>query len=804
MRYYTMTGRNILAILLWLGARTAGAQTAPLQAGDYPIQPVLFNAVKLQDHFWAPRIKTNHEVTIPFTLGKCESTGRIKNFEIAAGLKTGVFGTEFPFDDTDVYKIIEGASYSLQIFKDPALEAKVDTLVALIGKAQESDGYIYTNRTIMGAKGHEWAGTKRWEKEADLSHELYNIGHLIEAGVAHYHATGKRALLDISIKAADRVCADFGPDKLHTYSGHQIIELAMAKLYKVTGDKKYLEMGKFLLDVRGPGGDAYNQAHKSVVDQHEAVGHAVRAAYMYAGMADIAALTSDARYIKAIDDIWEDAVYKKMYVTGGIGSTGNGEAFGAAYELPNMSAYNETCASIANVYWNYRLFLLHGDAKYYDVLERTLYNAFLSGVSLTGDRFFYPNPLESHGQHQRSPWFSCACCPSNVTRFVPSIGGYFYAQKDQSLYVNLYGESTADFAVGKTPVTLKQKTNYPWEGDIQIEVTPAQAATFDIRLRIPGWAQDTPMAGDLYSFRDKATAQPQVSVNGKAVPLTTHKGYAVLDRKWKKGDVIRITLPMPVRRVVGNTHIAADQDKYAYQRGPLVYCAEWPDYAEKKVLNIVVPDDARMQAVYTPDLFNGVYRLQTKGEAAARASETEIKTQPVDVTLIPYFAWAHRGAGEMTVWIPRKAGVAQPTPAPTIASKSKLSASHKARTLMALNDQMVPRSSNDQSIIFYHWWPLKDTVQWVQYDFEKPARVGGSQVYWFDDSPFGDCRLPLGWRLLYRQGEQWLPVKNTAPYGVEKDRYSGVSFEPVTTDALRLEVTLPKEHSAGILEWSVQ
>ncbi len=397
---------RIPIILVALYALCCSALRAPAQelakGADYPIHPVLFTAVELNDNFWAPRIKTNHDVTIPFTLGKCKETGRIKNFQIAAGLATGEFCTEFTFDDTDIYKIIEGACYSFQIFKDPALELKVDSLITLIGMAQEPDGYIYTNRTIMGDKAHEWAGHKRWEKEEELSHELYNIGHLIEAAVAHYYATGKKNFLNIAIKAADRVCADIGPDKLHVYPGHQIIELAMAKLYRVTGDEKYLATGKFLLDVRGPAGDEYNQANKKVIDQHEAVGHAVRAAYMYAGMADIAALTQDPSYIRAIDDIWTDVVSKKIYITGGIGATGNGEAFGKPYELPNMSAYNETCASIANVYWNYRLFLLHGDARYYDVLERTLYNAFLSGVALTGDRFFYPNPLESHGQHARS------------------------------------------------------------------------------------------------------------------------------------------------------------------------------------------------------------------------------------------------------------------------------------------------------------------------------------------------------------------------------------------------------------------
>jgi DUF1680 family protein len=800
-RIFLITIGSSLAIL-------PGLQAQKMKAGEYPIQPVLFNVVKVQDNFWAPRIKTNHEVTIPFTFGKCESTGRVKNFEIAAGLKAGTFCTELTFDDTDVYKIIEGASYSLQIFKDPELEAKVDSLIDIIGKAQEPDGYIYTNRTISehaGVPTHEWAGTKRWEKEEELSHEFYNIGHLIEAGIAHYRATGKKTLLNIAIRAADRVCADIGPEstKLHVYSGHQIIELALAKLYNVTGNEKYLATGKYILDVRGPGGDEYNQAHKKVIDQHEAVGHSVRATYMYAGMADIAAITGDASYMKAIDDIWEDAVYKKTYVTGGIGSTGNGEAFGKDYELPNMSAYNETCASIANVYWNYRQFLMHGDAKYYDVLERTLYNAFLSGVSITGDRFFYPNPLESHGQHARSPWFMCACCPSNVTRFVPSVGGYFYAQKGKSFYVNLFAASTVGFAIGNTKVSLEQKTNYPWDGDIQLVVKPQKTSEFDLHVRIPGWAVNDPMPGGLYTYADKIQAQPKLLINGKEVKYTLDKGYAVLKRKWKSGDVVTLQLPMEVRRVQARPEVTADLDKYTYQRGPLVYCAEWPDNADKKVLNLVIPDNAPVTASFDPNFFNGMYLLEANGKAAARTSATEIETKDVQVKLIPYFAWAHRGAGEMMVWIPREPAAAKPLPAPTIASKSTISASHKTRTLMALNDQMEPKNSNDQSIIFYHWWPKKDTVQWVQYDFQRTETISSSKVYWFDDSPFGDCRIPAGWKLLYRKDDQWIPVKTKTTYELNKDKYSEVQFEPVSTSALRLEITLPKEHSAGMMEWSV-
>jgi DUF1680 family protein len=795
-----MTLKKLLLAVGFLIGSPLLAQQHKTLTGNYPIQPVLFTDVKLTDNFWAPRIKINHDVTIPFTLAKCKETGRIKNFEIAAGEATGKFCTDFTFDDSDLYKIIEGASYAMQISKDPVLEAKVDSIIALIGRAQESDGYIYTNRTIMGDKAHEWAGAKRWEKEADLSHELYNIGHLIEAAIAHTHATGKKDFLAIAIKAADRVCEDFGPDKLHIYSGHQIIELALAKLYVETGNKKYLDMGKFFLDIR-EGGEEYNQAHKKVIDQHEAVGHAVRATYMYAGMADIAALTQDPSYITAIDNIWEDVVKGKIYLTGGIGSTGNWEGFGAPYHLPNVSAYNETCASIANVYWNYRLFLLHGDSKYFDVLERTLYNSFLSGVGLTGDLFFYPNPLESHGQHARSPWFSCACCPGNVARFVPSVGGYFYGQKDKSIFVNLFAAGTAQFKIPGNSVTLEQKTNYPWDGNIDLLVSPQRTGEFEIKVRVPGWAVNKPIPSDLYTFNDLPKDQPKILVNNSPITLKLDKGYVSIKRKWKKGDVISLQLPMAIRKVAANPQVKDDQGKLAVERGPLVYCVEWPDVKDKKVLNLMIPENSSLAGKFQPELFNGVYVIEGSGKSVARTSPTEITTSDTQVRLIPYYAWAHRGPGEMMVWIPAIAGTTRPLPMPTIASQSMISASKKTRGLMALNDQMEPQNSNDHSITYYHWWPKKDTVQWVQYDFKETSTITSSKVYWYDDGPDGGCRIPLSWRLLYKQGNEWIPVKAT--YAVKKDAYSNVKFDPIKTNALRMEVTLPKEFSAGIMEWSV-
>ena len=474
---------------------------------DYPIQPVPFTSVKLTDNFWAPRIKKNATVTIPIAFSYCESSGRVKNFEIAGGLDTGTFKTIYPFDDSDVFKIIEGASYSLQTYPDPKLDAYLDTLIWKIGLAQEDDGYLYTNRTIAemhGGKGlHEWASKNRWELDSILSHELYNLGHLYEAAVAHYQATGKRSLLDIAIKSADLVNKDFGPDKVKVYPGHQVIEMGLVKLYRTTGEKKYLDLAKFFLDIRGPKGDAYNQANKRVVDQTEAVGHAVRATYMYSGMADIAAIEKNDAYLNAITSIWEDIVDGKIYLTGGIGATGGNEGFADPFVLPNMSAYCETCASIGDIFFNHRLFLLHGDGKYIDILEKTLYNSMLSGVSLSADRFFYPNPLESNGQHERQAWFGCACCPSNVARFVPAIPGYIYGVTKDELYVNLYLSNDADISLGNRKIKVTQNADFPWNGKVEISVDPESQSRFKLKLRIPGWARNEAIPGGLYKFSDQ-------------------------------------------------------------------------------------------------------------------------------------------------------------------------------------------------------------------------------------------------------------------------------------------------------------
>ncbi|WEA03194.1 glycoside hydrolase family 127 protein [Mucilaginibacter sp. SJ] len=789
-------------------ALSLAALTSPVlaQQKDYPIQPVAFTSVHVNDNFWQPKMEVNAKVTIPYVLAQCKANGRMDNFLRAAKKLDGDKLSEFPFDDTDVYKAIEGASYSMQNKRNPQLDKSIDSLISIIGAAQEPDGYLYTFRTVNAKKPHEWIGSKRWEKEEDLSHELYNAGHLYEAAVAHYQATGKRTLLNIAIKNADLLVKTFGPGKIEEYPGHQIVEIGLSKMYRVTGNKQYLDLAKFFLDVRGPKGDAYNQADKKVVDQHEAEGHAVRAAYMYTGMADIAALTGNTKYLAAIDDIWSDVVTKKLYITGGIGATGAGEAFGEAYQLPNMSAYAETCAAIGNVYWNNRMFLLHGDSKYIDVLERTLYNGLLSGVSLSGNRFFYPNPLASMFQHQRSAWISCACCISNMTRFLPSLPGYVYAKNKNDLYVNLFMSNSSNIKLTSGNVNIVQQTDYPWKGRVDITVSPDKAGEFTLRVRIPGWAKQQPVPGDLYTFMDKKSFPLTLMINGQAKSFETEKGYAVLKRIWKKGDKVSLLLPMETEKVLANQQVKDDRGRFAFERGPIVYCLEGPDNKDSLVQNILIDKNAIADANYDADLLNGVDVISAEGKSAKRQLKTDsiLQTDQM-VKAIPYYAWANRGPSEMTVWIPYETSAVRPKPAPTIASTSKVSASLKnVRMFAAIKDQYEPADSKDTNYPYLHWWPAKNTNEFVQYDFDTEHTVSESKVYWYDDGPWGGCRIPVSYKILYKKDGQWVPVKNTTPYTINKDSFNVVTFEPVATTALRMEIQLPVDNSTGIHEWAVK
>lgn len=617
------------------------------------LNPVSHTDVTVQDAFWSPRIDTNRTVTIPFAIARCEETGRIENFAKAGRLVPGEFRGIY-YDDSDVFKVIEAIAYSLATHPDPALDAYLDGLIAKIAAAQEPDGYLYTNRTINPAQAHRAAGPERWSNLKD-SHELYNVGHLYEAAVAHYQATGKRSLLNVALKNAELIVRTFGPEARRDPPGHQEIEIGLAKLYGVTGDQRYLSLARFFLDQRGhyhngrPCYGTYAQDHKPVVEQDEVVGHAVRALYMYSGMADVAALTGERAYLAPLQTLWNDLVGRKMAITGGVGARKSGEAFGDPYELPNFTSYNETCAAIANVFWNHRLFLLSGEARFLDVAERVLFNGLLAGVSLSGDRFFYVNPLASDGvtpfnyggEVVRAPWFKCSCCPVNIARFLASLGAYVYAASEWCLYVGQFiaGSASADVpGVGR--VGIRQQTNYPWDGRVRLTIEPPSAgSTFELRIRIPGWSRGEPVPSDLYRYFDAgANASPTLKVNGESIRIELDNGFAVIRRAWTAGDVVELDLPMPVRRVVSHEKVTENTGKVALERGPLVYCAEQADNLTP-VPELAVTDDAPITAEHRPDLLGGV---------------TVLRSEAAGLTAVPYYAWNHRGPGAMAVWLGRK------------------------------------------------------------------------------------------------------------------------------------------------------
>ena len=694
--------------------------------------------------------------------------------------------------------------------REVLLRHYVDSVIGIIAAAQEPDGYLYTARTQNPLKPHHWATLNRWEGEEWQSHELYNLGHMTEAAIAHYQATGSRRFLDIAIRYADCVCREVGrgEGQAHVVPGHQIAEMALAKLYLVTGDRKYLDEAKYFLDDRGrtKTKSDYSQSHKPVTEQKEAVGHAVRAGYMYAGMADVAALTGDTAYIRAIDRIWENIVSKKIYITGGIGSTSSGEAFGRNYELPNMTAYCETCAAIGNVYTNYRLFLLHGQSKYYDVLERSLYNGLISGMSLEGNGFFYPNPLESMGQHQRQPWFGCACCPSNICRFIPSLPGYIYAVKDKNVYVNLFLSNKSNLTVGGKKVALSQTTEYPWNGDITVNVDQNAAGQFAMKIRIPGWVKNQVVPSNLYQYTDGKRLGYTILVNGSAVTANvTEDGYYTINRRWKKGDKVQIHFDMEPRTVRANNKVEADRGMVSIERGPIVYCAEHPDNSFD-IMGALINQNPQFTLGKGEIAGTPVQTLTTSAQTLNFNKQGKLEAQDQTLTLIPYYAWCHRGSGKMRVWLPQDLNATNPSQPETLASQSKVTSStERMPALSAINDRLVPKDENDRSVPYTHWWPKKDCTEWLGYEFPQEATVQSATVYWYDDGPWGGCRVPQSWRILYQdQQGQWQPVTGADGYPTDKGAACTVNFDPVKTKALRLEVTLPADNAAGLFEWSIR
>ncbi len=824
-----------------LGAAIASmiplASQAQSADSGYPITPVPFTAVKVAPGtFWGQRLEASRNVTIPLAFSKCEEEHRYENFEQAAQHikdpnKTFKVTMGYSFDDTDPYKTLEGASYLYQTYPNAQINGMpidkyMDKVIAIIASGQEPDGYLYTARTQNPKAPHQWAGTKRWELVEDLSHEFYNLGHLCEAAVAHYNATGKTSLLNIAKAYADCVCREVGknPGQAKVVPGHQIAEMGLAKLYTATKDKKYLEQAKFFLEQRGVkdpswqrrrGGmydaqgylhkiDQYAQSHKPVLEQDEAVGHAVRAGYMYAGMADVAALTGDTTYINAIDRIWENIVGKKFYVTGGVGATSSGEAFGENYELPNMSAYCETCAAIAQVYLNYRLFLLHGESKYYDALERSLYNGVISGISIDGGNFFYPNPLQSMGQHQRQAWFGCACCPSNAARFIPSLPQYIYAVKDNALYVNLFAGNETTVKVGGKKVTLQQETQYPWNGDITMTLKKV-SGQMALNIRIPGWVRGQVVPSDLYYFADGKHLGYTVKVNGQPVESELVNGYFIIDRNWKAGDKVEVHFDMEARVVKANGKVSQDKGQVSVERGPLVYCAEWCDNS-CDVLSVLMNQEPKFEIGNKEIMQTNVQTLVTDAQTLKFGENGKLTTNDERLTLIPYYAWAHRGRGNMTVWIPIDLSATKPSLPPTLASQAKITASvRNLPSLQSINDRLVPAGGDDRSIPYTHWWPKNNSTEWIAYEFKEATTITTSTVYWYDDQPWQGCKVPDSWKLYYRNDAgEWQEVGHPSGYPTDKGVACTVSFDPVKTKAVKLEVVQPVDKSCGVFEWSVK
>ncbi|MGL6225816.1 MAG: glycoside hydrolase family 127 protein [Thermoguttaceae bacterium] len=774
--------------------------------GDSAFQGVPFTSVHFEDRFWSPRLKTNREISVPHNYKWCEETGRFSNFAKAGRLQNGKFQGIF-FNDSDVYKLLEGIAYTLADHPSEELKKQADLVIDWIGAAQETNGYLNSYYTLVEPD-------KKWS-DTHVKHELYCAGHLTEAAVAYYQATGDRKLLDIAEKFLAHIGEVFGrePGKKVEVPGHEEIELALVKLYHLSKEQKYLDLAKFFIDVRGDASvrtdqlqGPYSQDHKPVREQDEIMGHAVRAMYLYAGVADIAALTGDATLVKTMNILWNDVVNRKMYITGGIGARREGEAFGEAFELPNSVAYCETCAAIGLVLWANRLNQLHGDAQYAHILERALYNGVLSGIGMDGKSFFYVNPLASEGGHHRQPFFDCACCPTNVIRFVPSLPGYQYAMDSQGLIINQYvaGNAIIDHPE-KGRIHVKMNTDYPWSGLFQFELTfeQEQKEPFVLKYRVPDWTDG--------NFRFKKD-----------------KGYITLqsnDPHKMSGSVV---LPVEIERIVANPRVVADRGRVAIQRGPLVYCFEQCDN-EVPINEIVLAKEPQFRYEFKPELLGGMGVISCNNVDGRK------------LTAIPYYAWDHREPGKMSVWVRQEGLPRRPdrgdsnwnesnwtnsetgepvlyqelTPNMFLKEPEQLSLMEQAipdasycwgsDSIEGLNDEIQPQHSNDQGIPRTTFWPHKGTREWTQYTFDRPIEISQCSVYWFDDEPIGGgCRIPRTWNLQYKVGDDWIAVESESDFGTEKDKWNTIRFKPVQSSEFRLSLKLQRGFSGGILGWNLE
>ena len=770
--------------------------------GGYPLKEVPWKYTKITGGFWQPVMATNHAVTLQHALKKCSDSGTIENFKITAGITTGTF-KGVHFDDSNLYKVFEGMAYALANNPTPKLRKQVETLAEYFEKAQQPDGYLDTFYTIPNNPKRNKA--KRWSNVGYM-HELYNMGHFIEGACAHYKATGKTNLLAVAERLSDCIGKEFGPGKRQGAPGHQEIETALARLYQCTGDKRHLKRARFFLDERGRVDRGwYSQNHMRLVKQDEAVGHAVRAVYCYMGMADIAALQNNTDYHTASRMIWDNVARKKLYLSGGVGSVGIWEGFDKNYRLPNRGCYLETCGPIAMTLWGHKMFLMEKDAKYMDVVEVALYNGVLGGVSLTGNRFYYGNQLETSNS-RRFDWHGCPCCPTSISRIIPSVARFMYAVEPSTIYVNLYAESESTVPLKNNRVEIRQKTDYPRDGKISLSMSPKKAGEFTLALRIPAWSHTGPLPGDLYTYSHPYTTLPEITVNGKPIEWSSTLGYAKLKRTWKKGDTVSLTLPMEPKRVVANPAVPDDRGRVAMMRGPVLYCLESLDN-EGEVFNYLLSNTTEITTAPT-NILGGIIALHGNAMELSREKGTR-KTEetPRKFTAVPFYTRDNRERSKMNVWLLSDPAAARYLPPlPTIASTSKVTAPGR-HGRNYINDGREPIESDDNSLGKFHWGGARGTNAWVQYEFAKPETVSRSAVYWFDDYVKGTSRVPKSWRLLYRDNGEWKPVRNISPLNVEKDMYNTVDFVPVTTDGLRIEAVLREGFGqgcqGGIHEWRV-
>ena len=804
--------------------------SAERSAKDYPLKPISFNEVKMLSDFWRPRLVTQREVLVPFAFERTQPG--VDHLRAARDYLAGspVEGHRpHRFIDSDLYKVMEGAAYLLQLRNDPELEAKLDELAALIESAQHKNGYLYPSHTTGVGNSKHMMGDAPYEYVVH-SHELYNVGHMYEAAIAYYQATGKDRLLKVAEKSAQHINNVFfkgDPDynngrPINQAPGHQEIELALVKLFRVTGNELYLDMAKRFLEIRGvtfvPDGEGvlaptYAQQHAPVVDQREAVGHAVRATYLYAGMADVGTLTDQPAYTKALNRIWRNIVDTKMHITGGLGAVHGIEGFGPQYELPNADAFNETCAAVGNVLFNYRMFLLHKDAEYLDVAEVALLNNVLAAVSLEGNRFFYVNPLEAdgkypfnHGTAGRAPWFGTACCPSNIARLLPQVAGMIYAHNTDSLYVTFYAESQTSVVMDQVSVGIEQKTAYPNDGEISLAVNPEQPVRFSLRMRLPTWAREKFVPGNLYRYVDASDDAVQLAVNGTEIDFRVDKGFAVIDREWQPGDHVNLKIPMPIRAVECHQAVEANRDRIALTRGPLVLCAEGIDNggASQRIFFQDNPD-TKLSSISQKTIESGSF-IQCRIPSQAITSDGEV--EDVELILTPYYAWNNRGVSSMTVWFPRKKELAKydPTALPKESAFASVTASHTYAedTISAVGDNKEPRWSSGTKDSRWSSRPQKGRRQWIEGRFAKQRTVRSVGLYWFDNR--ADVRLPKEWSIEVERDGKWLPMQLyvTDEYGVRVNQYNVVHpAAKLDCSAIRVLMTPEESSCVGVLEIKV-